>query len=111
MSQGKEATFWHLILEGKDEEERIPDMRRCERIRWPRPMIEAIELDKVHVWRSFRGRNKRIVIAVADYSYVVVLDDREDYALLWTAYFVKLEHQRKKLAREHKAWDEHSGKS
>ncbi|MNH30689.1 hypothetical protein D3C79_909980 [compost metagenome] len=34
--QGKEATFWHMISEGNDEAERLPDLRRCERIRWPR---------------------------------------------------------------------------
>jgi hypothetical protein len=34
--QGKEATFWHLISEGRVEADRLPDLRRCERIRWPR---------------------------------------------------------------------------
>jgi hypothetical protein len=41
ISQGKEATFWHFISEGKIEAERTPDLRRCERIRWPRPTMEA----------------------------------------------------------------------
>jgi hypothetical protein len=40
-SQGKEATFWHLISEGRQEEERLPDLRRCERIRWIRRIIET----------------------------------------------------------------------
>jgi len=38
--QGKEATFWHITHEGKIENQRTPDLRRCERIRWPRPIIE-----------------------------------------------------------------------
>src|SRR4030067_2263921 len=38
--KGKQATFWHLISEGSNEANRIPDMRRCERIRWRRPIIE-----------------------------------------------------------------------
>jgi len=33
LSQGKEATFWHMIQEGVVEENRTPDFRRCERIR------------------------------------------------------------------------------
>lgn len=33
LSQGKEATFWHMISEGTTEEKRTPDFRRCERIR------------------------------------------------------------------------------
>ncbi len=31
---GKEATFWHIISEGKTADNRLPDLRRCERIRW-----------------------------------------------------------------------------
>jgi hypothetical protein len=48
MSHGKEATFWHMIQEGKEEEQRTPDFRRCERIRWPKPIIEH---DGVHPLR------------------------------------------------------------
>ncbi len=36
LSHGKEATFWHIISEGKNEDDRLPDFRRCERIRWPK---------------------------------------------------------------------------
>lgn len=44
--RGKEATFWHFIQESENssrppsEEERIPCFRRCERIRWPKPLME-----------------------------------------------------------------------
>lgn len=40
--QEKEATFWHMITEGADESNRQPDLRRCERIRWPRPSLNTI---------------------------------------------------------------------
>ncbi len=30
--QGKKLRFWHMISEGNDEAERLPDLRRCERI-------------------------------------------------------------------------------
>lgn len=102
----KEATFWHLIQEGKVEEERTPDFRRCERIRWPRPIIEAIASNRVHMWRNDRSGHERIVLALLDFSYVVILDDREDYVLLWTAYCVEKEHQRNKLRKEFEAWRE-----
>src|SRR5688572_6472060 len=46
----KEATFWHLISEGSIEADRLPDLRRCERIRWPRAMIERMGSDDVYVW-------------------------------------------------------------
>jgi hypothetical protein len=36
LTYNKEATFWHFIQEGQFEAERTPDLRRCERIGWPR---------------------------------------------------------------------------
>ena len=101
---GKEATFWHLIQEGPVEAERLPDFRRCERIRWPRPMIEALQTGSVRVWRNVRGNNDRILIAVDDFSYVVVLDERQDFVLLWTAYCVERQHQRRKFGKEFDDW-------
>ncbi len=46
----REATFWHIIQEGKKEEERIPDLRRCERIRWPKAIIENCEKCGIKIW-------------------------------------------------------------
>ena len=39
ITDGKECGFWHLISEGKVEENRTTDLRRCERINWPKPII------------------------------------------------------------------------
>lgn len=102
MEQGKEATFWHLISEGKTEADRLPDLRRCERIRWPRPMIEAVATGRVKCWRSQRRGEDRIYLAVDDFSYLVVLADRGEYVLLWTAFCVERGHTRRKLEREYK---------
>lgn len=98
---GKAATFWHLVSEGNVEEDRTPEMRRCERIRWPRPIIEGNVPADVKTWRNERNGKTRILIALADFSYVVILDDRGGYVLLWTAYPVEREHQRRKLAKEY----------
>jgi len=100
MVAGKEATFWHLISEGEVEKDRLPDIRRCERIRWPRPMIEAGRDGQVRCWRNRKGHECRIVIALGDFSYIVVLALRKDYAILWTAYYVEREHRRAKLRKE-----------
>ena len=100
----KAQHFWHIISEGMTEDERLPDLRRCERIRWPRPMIEAIALSHIKWWRNRRKEEERIVIALDDYSYIVVLADRGDYVLLWTAYCVEQEHTRRKLHREYEAF-------
>ena len=47
MEQGKEGTFWHMTSEGKVEADRLPDLRRCERIGWPRTLIEKVPCDEV----------------------------------------------------------------
>ena len=106
---GKEATFWHLISEGKDEEERVPDMRRCERIAWPKPIIEAMASDSVRVWKNARGRYVRVLLAVEDFSYVVVLDEREDFVLLWTAYYVEYANKRRRMKEEYESWTKKNG--
>jgi hypothetical protein len=49
-------------------------------------------------------RGCRIVIALEDFSYIVVLADRGKYLLLWTAYCVEQEHRRAKLRREYERY-------
>ena len=103
LRNGKEATFWHIITEGEIETERTPDHRRCERIRWPRPIIEAIQAGTVRTWyqtRRKRGTETRIALALPDFSYVVILAVRRDSVLLWTA-FCPYGHRRKTFARQY----------
>lgn len=102
--EGKEATFWHLITSGPLEDERLPDLRRCERVRWPRALIEAVGSVRVRWWRNERQGEARVVISLTDFSYVTVLADRGSYVLLWTAYCVEQEHRREKLRKE---WEEY----
>jgi len=103
LDQDKEVTFWHMISEGKEEEARVPDTRRCERIRWPRPIIDSSNTNRVRAWRNLHKKQRRVVIALDDFSYVVVLIERKRYALLVTAYLVSEEHQRSKLRKEYEA--------
>jgi hypothetical protein len=92
-----------LITEGSDEQQRSQDLRRCERIQWPRAMLEALD-GRVCRWKNRRGTGLRIVTALPDFSYVVVLDERSDFVLLWTAYDVEHQHQRQKMRREYEAY-------
>ncbi len=62
LSRGKEATFWHMISEGNNEESREIDLRRCERIRWPRPVIERSEEEEIKVWKNRRKGETRICL-------------------------------------------------
>ncbi|MDI6773008.1 MAG: hypothetical protein QME77_10550 [bacterium] len=99
---GKEFCFWHLISEGSSEEERVPELRRCERIRWPRPIIEVFpDPIRIRTWYGRRGDQIRVVISLSDFSYVVVLIPRRSHVLLLTAYPVEREHRKTKLRKEY----------
>ena len=104
---GKSATFWHMISEGGVEADRTPDMRRCERIAWPRPIMDEFDDTafgttgcRVLWWAELRGTENRYHVAPSDFSYVVVVADRGDFVLPWTAYYVEHTHTREKLRKK-----------
>jgi hypothetical protein len=105
--QGKSYCFWHLVTEGPTEEKRYPVIERCERIAWPRAILEHASTAKdLPVWRNRRGVDERVLVALPDFSYVVVLQERSAreggrFLLLLTAYPVEERHRREKLQREH----------
>lgn len=101
LSDGKEATFWHMIQKGEFEEDRIPDFRRCERIRWPRSIIEHHEEPEIKIWRNKRNHEDRICLWFCQKNYLVILADRGRYILPWTAYLVEQPHRQQKLQKEY----------
>lgn len=104
MAYGKEATFWHMTSEGMEEESRTPDFRRCERIRWPKPVIEHSESLEVKYWISVKRNENRIHIWLEAEDYIVVLADRNGFLLPWTAFLITRDHTRKKLRKEYEAY-------
>ncbi len=104
--QGREYTFWHMVSEGSEEAARKPDVLRCERIRWPRPVIEHSDDSLVKVWANTRRGEKRICLWLEGAEYLVVLARRREYLLPWTAYPVTLPHRKAKLQREYEALKE-----
>ncbi len=106
ISNGKEATFWHMISDGDDENSRIIDLRRCERIGWPKPVIvSAANKGRIRLWSSIRSRKdkqkeRRWLLSLRDFSYVVILADRKNFLLPWTAFCVEYQHRRDKLRKE-----------
>ena len=102
--EGKDATFWHIISEGDIEDSRIPNLRRCERIRWPRPIIENSADPVVKIWQNNRKGKVRICLLLDPANYIVILDRRANYDLFWTAYPVDWPHQKRKLIKEYEAY-------
>lgn len=101
---GKSATFWHMISDGKVEEDREPDIRRCERIGWPRPTIDNESSEDIRVWCENHRSDSRILLWNEAASYLVVLNKRNGYILPWTAYTVEYNNQKRKL---NKRWEKY----
>lgn len=111
---GKNATFWHMISKGNVEEDRPPDFRRCERIAWPRSIIDRFpdqpptSKDPILWWKNKRGSENRILLSLPDFSYLVVMADRGSYIMPRTAYPVEYPSQRRKLEREYTSFWQNS---
>jgi len=104
LQKGKEATFWHMTTSGDIENDRVLDVDRCERIRWPSPIIEHDTSPVLKIWENRRNRETRILIFCEEESYLVVLTKRKDYILPWTAYIVEKPHRKRKLLKEYEAY-------
>ncbi len=90
-TRGKGYSFWHTISESPDkknrnEDDRIPDFRRCERIMWISWVIENAGSTGFPWWENTRGRDTHVVIWAREHDFAVVLAKRRDYYMLKTAY-------------------------
>lgn len=107
-------TFYHMTHEGEKEDERLPDLRRCERIGWARPCVENVEEWNLRFWRQTRQKSRnRICILLEvddDYDYFVVLEVREKYVLLWTAFVSTYSNETKRKIKEYESWKNGEGK-
>ena len=106
-TKGKGYAFWHVISEGKVEDERTPDLRRCERIRWIAWFIANVDRDDRLVWwENRRGNNTHVVIWMASENFAVILAKRNNYYSLKSAYMVakyRAEDFRRELATYRKS--------
>lgn len=101
---GRWASFWHLVQEGRVEDERLPDLRRCERIRWVRWIIEKAPAHaEINEWQNTRGTETNTLLWYRE-EYLVVLAQRQGYWLLRTAYCTEQDGRIDKLRRERDAF-------
>ena len=99
---GEDASFWHMTTTGSGEDNRKRSIERCQRIKWPKAIIQHCEDSLVNVWTE----EKRILfhfklseIDPTEKDYLVILDSRGKYLVLWTAYPIDWEHSRRKLLK------------
>ena len=105
--------FWHLISEAPDqwnrnEEDRIPDIDRCARIRWVAWCIRNAEAEDFSWWENQRHGKTHVVIWAERYDFAVILAKRNPadgarYYLLKTAYCARA-HTVRKMIKERDAF-------
>jgi hypothetical protein len=100
-TSGKWFSFWHLVQEGKIEDDREPDLRRCERIRWIAFVIANAESHPDILWWENERRTERNMLLWFRQEYLVVLSRRDGYWLLKTAYCTVQSGRVRQLRKEH----------
>jgi hypothetical protein len=105
MEYDKEEAFFHVTCyDFRKDKNRIPDFRRCERIRWVRSFIENYNCDPtncpgcdgVKVWEEPAGTNIRVHLLLEEERYLVVIEKRANYCLLVTAFYIEYDHSLEK---------------
>ena len=119
---GKEIIFWHLTArkvkprkvprrkrkfypEGQTdtETERLPDLRRCERLPWVKPLIEHTSVPEVIAWDYEEGdRTIKTYIWIKDYDFVVIMKKYPDgKRRLITSFYVDMVYKREDFKRKY----------
>lgn len=99
--------FYHLTCENyshtNNENDRVPNLKRYERIKWPKIIIDNLkkECPYLYIWKNVRYGKKNILIMCLELEYIIVLSERNDYLLLTTAYPIEYEHTLRKLIKEY----------
>jgi|APMed6443717190_1056831.scaffolds.fasta_scaffold14616_2 hypothetical protein len=122
MEDGKEKIFWHLTSREKKAEkiprrkrkffpadqettepERLPDMRRCERLPWVKPLIEHPAEPEVLAWDHEEGDGTiKTYVWIRDYDFVVIMKKFPDgKRRLITSFYVDSGYKRDDFERKY----------
>ena len=89
---GKERSFWHIISEGEQDADRTPISRRAETLPWARALIEDKQsCNEYKKWKKYHDKTNRYryYIWCSLINYMVILEDRDTYFKLITAFEVQ----------------------
>jgi len=119
MEDGKVKLFWHLTSRDQvikhvprhkqkyaaaiQQPERLPDLRRSERLPWVRPIIENTTDPEVAAWDYLEGDgNTKTYVWLKDYDFVVIMKRYPDgRRRLITSFYVDSAYKQKDLERKH----------
>lgn len=106
---GRERIFWHLTSRDDDKTgDRIPDLRRCERMHWVRYILANAHASEVIKW-DYREPDKTVktYLWLKDHSFVVILKKYPDgsrrlITSFWVDYQSKVRDLESKWKRREK---------
>jgi hypothetical protein len=105
LEDGIEKIFWHLTHRDNDAAgERLPDMRRCERLPWVRCILDNVAKPDILLW-DYRESDGDIhtYIWLKDYDFVVILKKyRRGNRRLLTSFYIDYESKRRNLLSKYK---------
>ena len=110
---GKEEAFFHVTCQDyQHKNDRAPDLRRCERIRWIRAFIENYNCDPsfcyscegIKIWPEKQKGKDRINFFLEEERYIVIVEKRDNYYLLITAFYLEYDHSINKKIKQYKRY-------
>lgn len=112
MEFGKEEAFFHVTCQVYSNSNRDPDFRRCERIRWVRKFIENYTCCNkcdlcggIKIWEKPYKNTCRVHFLLEEEKYMVVLEERLNYYLLITAFYIERNHTLRKKIKEYQKYN------
>jgi hypothetical protein len=110
----KEQAFFHVTSKDtskivEDPNDRIPDFRRCERIHWIRTLLENYNCRKgccsfIKYWAEPWKMYKRWHFLFEEVRFLIVVEEREDYMLLITSYYIDYDNQLRKKIKKYEQY-------
>ena len=107
-----DSAFYHLTsvnFEYRDNEDsREFDSDRSKRLHWIKPTIETNHIDEcnkecIYIYpKIHRGKKTRTILFNKLDKYVIILEERDDYYLLVTAYYLNYDNMVEKFDKEYK---------
>jgi hypothetical protein len=104
MEDGREKVFWHLTSRVDNETgDRLPDLRRSERLPWVRPMLENHLHPEVLAWDHEEGDGSiKTYVWLKDFDFVVIMKKFPDRTRrLITSFWLEYPNAKKKLMKKY----------
>lgn len=104
LEDGKHKTFWHVTTrDDKGSGQRLPDLRRCERLPWLKPLLENPTKPEVLAWEFMEDDGSvNIYVWLKDQDYIAIIKKtKKGYLILRTAYWVEYGNTKKKLMKKY----------